>query len=117
MASDQLIVNESLITSEKDIVTKFTRALQKGMQTVSDDPAAAYTIALKYIPEAKPADQAVTTDVLKATVAMWQADTTTLGLIQPAKWTKTHELLRSVNALKQDVDVTTAYDTSFVVAK
>ena len=48
---------------------------------------------------------------------MWQADTTTLGLIQPAKWTKTHELLRSVDALKQDVDVATAYDTSFVVAK
>jgi len=117
MASDQLIVNESLITSEKDIVTKFTRALQKGMQTVSDDPAAAYTIALKYIPEAKPADQAVTTDVLKATVAMWQADTTTLGLIQPVKWVKTHELLRSVGALKQDLDVTTAYDMSFVVAK
>ncbi len=117
MASDQLIVNESLISGEKDVITKFTRALQKGMQAVSDDPAAAYTISLKYIPEAKPADQAVTTDVLKATVAMWKANTTTLGLIQPAQWAKTHELLRSVGALKQDLDVTTAYDASFVVAK
>lgn len=117
MASDQLIVNESLITAEKDVVTKFTRALQKGMQAVSDDPAAAYTTSLKYIPEAKAADQAVTTDILKATVAMWQGNTNTFGLIQPAQWAKTHELLRSVLLLKQDVDVTTAYDVSFVVAK
>lgn len=117
MASDQLIVNESLITAEKDVVTKFTRALQKGMQAVSDDPAAAYTTSLKYIPEAKTADQAVTTEILKATVAMWQGNTNTFGLIQPAQWAKTHELLRSVLLLKQDVDVTTAYDVSFVVAK
>ena len=117
MASDQLIVNESLISVEKDVVTKFTRALQKGMQAVSDDPTAAYTTSLKYIPEAKTSDQAVITDVLKATVAMWQANTTTFGLIQPAQWGKTHELLRSVAVLKQDLDVTTAYDVSFIVGK
>jgi hypothetical protein len=87
------------------------------MQAVSDDPTAAYTTSLKYIPEAKTSDQAVITDVLKATVAMWQANTTTFGLIQPAQWEKTHELLRSVAVLKQDLDVTTAYDASFVVGK
>jgi hypothetical protein len=48
---------------------------------------------------------------------MWKANTTTLGLIQPAQWAKTHELLRSVAALKQDLDVATAYDASFVVGK
>lgn len=117
MASDQLIVNEALIGTEKDVVTKFTRALQKGMQAVSDDPAAAYTTSLKYIPEAKPSDQAVTTDVLKATITMWKANTSTFGLVQPAQWAKTHELLRAVSALKEDLDVSSAYDASFVLAK
>jgi NitT/TauT family transport system substrate-binding protein len=88
IASDQLIVNESLITGEKDVVTKFTRALQKGMQAVSDDPTAAYTTSLKYIPEAKPSDQAVNTDVLKATIAMWKANTMTLGLIHATQSAK-----------------------------
>jgi len=117
MASDQLIVNEALIGTEKDVVTKFTRALQKGMQAVSDDPAAAYTTSLKYIPEAKPSDQSVTTDVLKATITMWKANTSTFGLVQPAQWAKTHELLRAVSALKEDLDVSSAYDASFVLAK
>lgn len=117
LASDQLIVNEALISGGDDVVAKFTRALQKGMQAVSNDPSAAYTIALKYIPEADASKQTVNTDVLNATVAMWNANTTTVGLIQPAQWTKTHELLRVITLLKQDIAVAAAYDTSFVVKK
>jgi len=68
-------------------------ALRKGMQSVAEDPAGAYDASLSNIPEADPAKRDVTIEVLRATVAMWQADTTTLGKINPEKWVQTHALL------------------------
>lgn len=114
MASDHLIVNTDMIASDRDTVAAFVRALQKGMNDVIADPEAAHAVALKYIPEAQNSNQAVTLDVLKATTAMWQANTTVIGQIQPAAWQKSAELLQSIGTLDAAADVSAGYDTSFV---
>lgn len=114
IASDHLIVSEQYLRDNRDIVGKFTAALQQGMAQVAKDPEAAYATSLTFIPEAKPADKTVTIAILKATVAMWQANTTALGLIHPQQWEQTHALLRGIELLKNDVSLADAYDTSFI---
>ncbi|MEY2844530.1 MAG: hypothetical protein RL076_76 [Chloroflexota bacterium] len=114
IASDHLIINTSYGAEQADTVAKFVAALRKGMQSVAEDPAGAYDASLSNIPEADPAKRDVTIEVLRATVAMWQADTSTLGKINPEKWVQTHALLRSINLLTQDMDVPDAYDVSYV---
>lgn len=114
IASDHLIVNTAYHTANAAIVTQFVTALQKGMQVVADDPAAAYDAALTFIPEADPGKRDVTIEILQATVDMWRADATTLGQINPAKWEQTAVLLRAIGLLTQDIDVATAYDTTYV---
>jgi len=114
MASDHLIVNESLIADHPERVAAFVTALQKGMNDVIADPKAAHDIALTYIPEAKQGDTAVTLQILEATVAMWQANTDVVGRIHPDAWQKSAELLQSIGALTQPADLATAYDLSFI---
>ena len=114
MASDHLIVNESLIADHPERGAAFVTALQKGMNDVIADPKAAHDIALTYIPEAKQGDTAVTLQILEATVAMWQANTDVVGRIHPDAWQKSAELLQSIGALTQPADLATAYDLSFI---
>lgn len=114
IASDHLIVSESFLASDRDTVRKFVTALQKGMADVAADPAAAYEVSMAAIPEAQKNDKAVTIQVLTATVAMWQANTPTIGLIQPDKWQASHRLLRSIGLLQNDVSLPDAYDVTFV---
>lgn len=114
MASDHLIVNSEMITSDRETVAAFVRALQKGMNDVIADPKAAHAVALTYIPEAQNSNSAVTLEVLKATTAMWQANTAVIGQIQPAAWQKSAELLQSIGSLDASVDVRAGYDTAFV---
>ncbi|MFM7679243.1 MAG: ABC transporter substrate-binding protein, partial [Roseiflexaceae bacterium] len=114
IASDHLIVNTAYNTANASTVAQFVTALQKGMQSVADDPAAAYDASLSFIPEADPANRDVTIEILRATVAMWRADARVFGQINPPKWEQTHALLRAIGLLAQDVDVTTAYDVTYV---
>jgi NitT/TauT family transport system substrate-binding protein len=114
MASDHLIVNESLIADHPERVAAFVTALQKGMNDVIADPKAAHDIALTYIPEAKQGDTAITVQVLEATTAMWQANTDVVGRIQPAAWQKSAELLQNIGVLTPPVDLSAAYDLTFI---
>ena len=113
IASDHVIVNTAYHTANPTTVARFVSALQKGMQAVADDPEAAYEASLAFIPEADPANREVTIEILRATVDMWRADVSTLGLINPAKWVQTHALLRAIGLLAQDVDVSSAYDLTY----
>lgn len=114
LASDHVIVSESYLNANRDVVAKFTAALQKGMNDVAANPEAAYDATVSFIPEAKAEDKAVAIDVLKATVAMWQAGTTAMGVIHPAQWEQTHTLLRAIDMLKSDVTLADAYDVTFI---
>ncbi len=114
IASDHLIINTAYSTANTSTVAKFVAALQKGMRVVADDPAAAYDASLSFIPEADPINRDVSIEILQATITMWNADATTLGQINPAKWEQTHSLLRAIGLLAQDIDVSTAYDVTYV---
>ena len=114
IASDHLIVSESFLQDNRQVVEQFVAALRKGMDAVQADPNAAYDDAVAFIPELKPDAKAVTIQVLQATVGFWTANESALGVIHPKQWEATHGLLRTMDLLKSDVAVAEAYDLTIV---
>lgn len=114
IASDHLIVSESYLQNNRQIVEQFAAALRKGMETVQSDPSAAYNDAVAFIPELKPDAKNVTIQVLQATVGFWTANNSAIGVIHPAQWEATHGLLRGMELLKSDIPIADAYDTTVV---
>lgn len=111
LASDHLIVSEQTLANDRELVAKFTRALLKGMNDVSANPAKAYQVALTQIPEANQGDSTIGIEVLKATVALWQA--ADVGVIQVSNWQKTFDLLVQLGLIESTEQLDAAYDLSF----
>ncbi len=110
LGSDHLIVSEKFLVADRLVVQAFVRALKKGMQAAIDNPTAAHADALKQIPEAQHGDPAISMAVLTATTPMWQNTNSTLGSIQAAAWQNSADVLVSMGTLKQDADISAAYD-------
>jgi NitT/TauT family transport system substrate-binding protein len=110
LASDHVIVSEKTLEDDRELVEKFTRALIKGMNTVSEKPNQSYQTALAAIPEANQIDPVIGLAVLESTVSLWQA--ADVGVIQEANWRNTHDLLVQMALIPGDLNVTDAYDTS-----
>lgn len=110
LASDHVIVSEKTLADDRELVEKFTRALIKGMNTVSENPNQSYQTALAAIPEANQVDPAIGLAVLESTISLWQ--TADVGVIQESNWQNTHNLLVQMGLIPADLQVTDAYDTS-----
>lgn len=110
LASDHLIVSEKTLSEDRELVMKFSRALLKGMNVVSENPNKAYQTALQAIPEANQVDPRIGMDVLEATIALWQA--ADVGVIQVNNWQNTHALLVQMELIPADLAVDAAYDTT-----
>jgi len=111
IASDHLIVSEKTLAEDRELVVKFSRALRKGMNHVSENPAPSFQAALQAIPEANKGDPVIGLAILNATITLWQA--ADIGVIQTANWQKTYELLLDMGLISSDVSLEAAYDTSF----
>lgn len=110
LASDHLIVSEKTLAEDRELVVKFTRALLKGMNRVSEQPDTAYQAALQAIPEANQVDPRIGLAVLNATIELWQA--ADVGVIQVANWQNTYDLLVQMELITTDVVLDSAYDTT-----
>ena len=110
VGSDHLLVSEKYLSSDRATVQAFIRALRKGMQSAIDNPTSAHADALKQIPEAKQGDTAVSMAVLQATTPLWQATDVAIGTINPEAWKNSEQVLRSMGALNQDIEISTGYE-------
>jgi NitT/TauT family transport system substrate-binding protein len=119
LASDGIITSESLIKDQSDVVRGFVRATLKGMQDVIDDPEAAFSTALEFIPELKSADaktQELQRKVMQETLPYWQSDATAkegLGFSNTENWQATYTFMRDSQLLKSEVDVSKALTNDF----
>jgi NitT/TauT family transport system substrate-binding protein len=110
LASDHLIVSEKTLSEDRELVMKFSRALLKGMNVVSENPNKAYQTALQAIPEANRVDPRIGIAVLEATIELWQA--ADVGVIQVNNWQNTRDLLVQMELISADIPVDAAYDTT-----
>jgi NitT/TauT family transport system substrate-binding protein len=112
LASNGLISNEKTINQYPDLVQRMTSAFLKGLTDTIADPAAAYQISLKYVPDLAKADAATQKEILTRSISLWKADR--LGWSDPQAWTNMQDTLLKMTLLKQPLDLTQAFTNRFV---
>jgi NitT/TauT family transport system substrate-binding protein len=112
LASNGLITNEKTISRDADLVQRMTRAFLKGLSDTIADPAAAYEVSLKYVPDLAKADPAIQKEVLNRSIALWKTDH--LGWSDPQAWANMQDTLLKMGLLKEALDINQAYTNKFV---
>jgi NitT/TauT family transport system substrate-binding protein len=112
LASNGLITNENTIRQDPDLVKRMTAAFLKGLADTVTDPAGAYTISGKYIPDLAAADQATQKAILSRTIELWKTDRP--GQSDPQAWQNMQDTLLKMGLLKKPLDLSQAFTNRFV---
>ncbi len=111
LISNGLITNETTIANNPDLVKHMVAAILHGIQDTLANPAEAYQISMKYVPNLTANDQ-VQKDVLTATLPFWQASRP--GYSDPQGWKNMQDVLLNMGILTQSIDLSQAYTNEFV---
>jgi NitT/TauT family transport system substrate-binding protein len=112
LASNGLITNEKTISRDPDLVQRMTTAFLKGLSGTIADPAAAYEVSVKHVPDLAKADAATQKEILRRSIALWKADR--LGWSDPQAWQNMQDTLLKMGLLKDALDINRAYTNEFV---
>ena len=112
LASNGLITNEKTISRNPDLVQRMTTAFLKGLSDTIADPAAAYEVSLKQVPDLAKADPATQKEILRRSIALWKAER--LGWSDPQAWQNMQDTLLKMGLLKEALDINQAYTNKFV---
>jgi NitT/TauT family transport system substrate-binding protein len=112
LASNGLITNEKTISRDPDLVRRMTSAFLRGLSDTISDPAAAYDVSLKYVPDLAKAPAATQKEILSRSIALWKADH--LGWSDPRAWQNMQDTLLKMGLLKKALDINQAYTNKFV---
>lgn len=117
LVSNGIVVTEALIQQDPELIRRFLRATERGLQDTLAKPDEAFQQALVYLPELAVDQRPLQRQVLQATLDYWHSpntDANGLGHQDPQAWQTTYQFLRSSNLLQKDTDVTQAYTNAFV---
>jgi NitT/TauT family transport system substrate-binding protein len=112
LASNGLITNETTIKENPDLVRRMSQAFLRGIADTLANPSEAYDISKKYVEGLDKADQAVQTEILKSSMAYWQADQP--GFSKPQAWENMQKTLLNMGLLTQPLELDKAYTNEFV---
>jgi putative riboflavin transport system substrate-binding protein len=112
LASNGLITNEKTIGQNPDLVRRMSRAFLMGLADTIADPATAYQVSLKYVPDLSRADATTQKEILARSIALWKADR--LGWSDPQAWTNMQDTLLKMGLLKEKLDLAQAFTNRFV---
>ena len=112
LASNGLITNETTARENPDLVSGMTRALQRGIQEVLDDPTEAFRTSMKYVEGLEQADQVVQRQILDASMTYWEAER--IGYADPDAWENMNAVLLETGLITKAVDVDQAYSNEFI---
>ena len=117
LAANGIVASERLIAEDPELVRSFIAASIRGLQDTLNDPDEAFTLSLKYIPEANLGDPTLQREVLQASLPYWYSEKTTsegLGFTDVAVWTATEQFMRDAGLLAGPVDVSKAFTNQFI---
>jgi NitT/TauT family transport system substrate-binding protein len=112
LSSNGLITNEKTIRENPELIQRMTTAFLMGLADTIADPAAAYQISLKYVPDLSKADATTQKEILARSIALWKADR--LGWSDPQAWTNMQDTLLKMGLLKKPLDLAQAFTNRFV---
>ncbi|MBZ0305988.1 MAG: ABC transporter substrate-binding protein [Anaerolineae bacterium] len=113
LVSNGLVTNEETIQNEPALVAGVTRALQRGVQFVMENPDEAFQLSLKYIPDLPESEYETQKQVLLNSVELWKSDE--LGATDPARWITTQEVMLDIGFMDAPLEnLEAAYTLEFL---
>jgi NitT/TauT family transport system substrate-binding protein len=112
LVANGLVTNEQTLQDNPDLVQNMVTALLKGLVYTSANPDEAYDISKKFIENLAQADEVVQKEVLKTSIALWQADR--MGYSQPESWANMQDILLRMNLLKAPLALDEAFTNQFI---
>lgn len=116
LVSNGIVTNEETIAKRPELVTRFVRALARGIADAIADPDQAFETCKKFVTGLDAPDVAATQrEVLQASIALWKTDQ--LGRSDPANWQTTLAVLKAMGLLTTDVELDKVFTNRFVENK
>ncbi len=107
-----------IITSDKqledrDLVEKFVRATERGMNKAYENPNEAYEIVKKYVEIPSDQDE-LQRRIMDQSMVFWLEDGVFAPSIDEITWENTANILKDQELISSDLDLNLCYDNSFV---
>ncbi len=115
IVSNGLLTNEKSVKERPALVGGLARALQKGIADAIANPAEAFEICLKAVPEAGGDNRALQEAVLKRSIELWRAEQ--IGASQRASWVASQEYMAKAGLIDATSDVDKMFTNQFVTGK
>ncbi len=112
LASNGVITNEKTIAENPELVRRFARALLRGIEDTLADPAEAFDICKKFIPDLKEGDWNAQWQVLNASISYWK--TKDPGRSQLQDWENMQAVLLNMGLLDQPLDLSKAFTNELI---
>lgn len=112
LASNGVITNEQTIAENPELVRRFARALLRGIEDTLADPAEAFDICKKFIPDLKEGDWNAQWQVLNASISYWK--TKEPGRSHLADWENMQAVLLDMGLLDQPLDLSKAFTNDLI---
>ncbi|MGC8839080.1 MAG: ABC transporter substrate-binding protein [Anaerolineae bacterium] len=114
LVSNGLITNERTVQEDPALVTALVRAFLRGLRDTLDDPDAAFTTCLQYVPEAGGENEARQRAVLRTSVDLWRTDR--LGFSEARAWEESVALMLTSGLITEAPPVESLFTNRFVEA-
>jgi len=118
LVSNGIVTNEANLQGNAEEVGALVRATMRGLKETIRDPEAAFEMSVQYAPEAGSAvNRDLQMEVLSASIPLWQSEVSEAngaGYTDPKAWEETLRFLRRSGAIRNDVDLKSAYTNRFV---
>lgn len=112
LASNGVITNEKTIVENPELVRRFARAMLRGIEDTLADPAEAFDICKKFIPDLKEGDWNAQWQVLNASISYWK--TKTPGRSDLQDWENMQAVLLDMGLLNGSLDLNKAFTNEFI---
>ncbi|HEX3559721.1 MAG TPA: ABC transporter substrate-binding protein [Pyrinomonadaceae bacterium] len=111
--ADTLFTTEDEIRKEPDVVQRYVAATLRGWQYAFDHPEEAARFGLEYDPKLNYDHELA---MMKESLPLLKPDAQPVGSMESEKWERLANLLKEYGFLKQQIDVSKAFDPRFVQA-
>lgn len=113
MVSNGIVTNQDTIARRPELVSRFLRALERGIADVIAAPDEAFDTCKKFVTGLDAPDVAAAQrEVLDASISLWRADT--IGYSDSNDWQTTVAVLKDMGLLTADVDMNQVFTNQFI---
>jgi NitT/TauT family transport system substrate-binding protein len=116
LVANGLVVGEKLMATDPELVRKLVRASLRGLKHTIENPADAFAVVRKVIPEMTEKDAPVQRKILDASIEVWRTDA--LGISDRKSWQTSVDFMNAAGLLKsaEKVKLDSLYTNRFVDA-